>query len=114
MIFLSKWVICRFQPLIFQGVINGTFYHQLEAPRSSCPILGSPDQVELVSKEAWGQEPGGDDFSRYWKNKPISSMYGIFTYIWLVYMVNVGKYTIHGSYGIYHDIDMSYIYNVSW
>ena len=31
---------------------------------------------------------------------PIPSMYGIFTYIWLFFfMVNVGKYTIHGSYG---------------
>ena len=26
-------------------------------------------------------------------------MYGISTYIWLIFMVNVGKYTIHGSYG---------------
>ena len=37
----------------------------------------------------------------------IGSMYGIFayiiyTYIWLIFTVNVGKYTIHGSYGIYH------------
>ena len=35
---------------------------------------------------------------------PIGSMYGIFAYIWLKcmvnYLVNVGKYTIHGSYGI--------------
>ena len=30
---------------------------------------------------------------------PIGSMYGIFTYIWLIFMVNVGKYTIHGSHG---------------
>ena len=29
---------------------------------------------------------------------PIGSMYGIFTYyIWLMFMVGVGKYTIHGS-----------------
>ena len=29
-------------------------------------------------------------------------MYGIFTYIWLKFMVNVGKYTIHGCLcGIY-------------
>ena len=28
-------------------------------------------------------------------------MYGI-TYIWLNFMVNVGKYTIHGSYGKLH------------
>ena len=27
-------------------------------------------------------------------------MYGIFTYIWVIYWVNVGKYTIHGSYGL--------------
>ena len=27
-------------------------------------------------------------------------MYGIFSYIYLIFMINVGKYTIHGSYGI--------------
>ena len=31
--------------------------------------------------------------------KPTGSMYGIFTYIWLKFKVNVGKYTIHGSNG---------------
>ena len=31
---------------------------------------------------------------------PTPSMYGIFTYIWLIFMVNVGEYTIHGWYGI--------------
>ena len=31
--------------------------------------------------------------------QPIGSMYGIFTYIWLIFMANVGVYTIHGSYG---------------
>ena len=30
---------------------------------------------------------------------PIGSMYSIFTYIWLIYGVNVDKYSIHGSYG---------------
>ena len=30
---------------------------------------------------------------------PIQSMYGIFTYIWLEFMANVGKYSIHGCYG---------------
>ena len=29
---------------------------------------------------------------------PIPSMYGIFAYIWLVFMVHVGEYTIRGSY----------------
>ena len=28
------------------------------------------------------------------KLEPIPSMYGIFTYIWLIFMVNVGKYTV--------------------
>ena len=30
---------------------------------------------------------------------PIGSMYGISTNIWFIFMVNVGKYGIHGSYG---------------
>ena len=34
-----------------------------------------------------------------WDTYPIGSMYGIFTYIWFIFMVNVAKYTIHGSYG---------------
>ena len=34
-------------------------------------------------------------------------MYGIFTYIWLVFMVNVGMYTIHGSYGLEFDLEGS-------
>ena len=35
---------------------------------------------------------------------PIGSMYGIFAYIWPQSMVNVGKYTIHGSYGMVNKI----------
>ena len=38
---------------------------------------------------------------------PIPSMYCIFTYMWLIFMLNVGKYTIHGCYG--YDL-----YNVLW
>ena len=30
---------------------------------------------------------------------PIGSMYGLFTYIYHKNQPNVGKYTIHGSYG---------------
>ena len=32
---------------------------------------------------------------------PIGSMYGIFTYIYRTNQPNVGKYTIHGWYGVY-------------
>ena len=31
---------------------------------------------------------------------PIPSMHGIFAYICLIFMVHLGKYTIHGSYGL--------------
>ena len=46
----------------------------------------------------------GPEDTRSWKKKrwrffPRGSMYGIFTYIWLIFMINVGEYTIHGSYG---------------
>ena len=34
---------------------------------------------------------------------PICSMFGIFTYIWVIYGANVGKYSIHGAYGICSD-----------
>ena len=27
-------------------------------------------------------------------------MYGIFTYIWAIFKANVGKYSIHGAYGL--------------
>ena len=33
---------------------------------------------------------------------PIGSMYGMFTYMWLIFMVNgkcIGTHSIHGSYG---------------
>jgi hypothetical protein len=32
----------------------------------------------------------------------ICSMYGIFSYIWVIFKANVGKYSIHGAYGIYN------------
>ena len=30
---------------------------------------------------------------------PICSMYGIFTYIWMIFRANVVKSSIHGAYG---------------
>ena len=33
---------------------------------------------------------------------PIGSMYGIFTHIYHTFNPNVGRYTIHGSYGLWH------------
>ena len=42
---------------------------------------------------------------------PIGSMYGIFTYIYHKKQLNVGKYTIHGSYGSWQDHWISQIYD---
>ena len=41
---------------------------------------------------------------------PIGSMYGIFTYIYHKNQHNVGKYTIHGSYGFVIGNVCSYVY----
>ena len=38
---------------------------------------------------------------------PIACMYGIFTYIWLICMANVAKYTIHGRYGYVSHLQIS-------
>ena len=54
-------------------------------PRKKGQILQLPTQSLAVSYMEY--EPG--------VIIPRHSMYGIFTYIWLIFMVNVGKYTIH-------------------
>ena len=43
--------------------------------------------------------PKGSSFA--FLSLPRCSMYGIFTYIWLKSMVNVGKYCMHGAYGLW-------------
>ena len=35
-----------------------------------------------------------------WSWSPRCAMYRIFTYIWAIFGVNVGKYSIHGAFGI--------------
>ena len=44
--------------------------------------------------------------NRWWKQQvnsqklPRCSMYGIFAYVWHTFMINVGKYRVHGAYGL--------------
>ena len=61
---------------------------------------GAHEEFERTAEEGGNATGGGVLF---WEAScllyPIGSMYGIFTYIWLIFRVNVGKYTIHGSYG---------------
>ena len=63
-------------------------------------VIGGICLPFLGKFETW-EKLGGEfsDYpSPYRQDKPRCSMYGIFTYIWLIFMVNVGKYVIHGSY----------------
>ena len=43
---------------------------------------------------------------------PRCSMYGIFTYIWAIFGVNVGKYSIHGAFGYIIYIILYIIYYI--
>ena len=40
---------------------------------------------------------------------PICSMYGIFTYIWVMFRANVAKYSIHGAYGYIYIYTHTYL-----
>jgi hypothetical protein len=65
-------------------------------------------------------QPGGKWPSFYvWKcwvvsPCPICSMYGIFTYIWVIIRANVGKYTIHGAYGCCQLVKSQFLAIVAW
>ena len=41
-------------------------------------------------------------------------MYGIFTYIWAIFGENVGKYSIHGSFGIDGQCCRDHTYAYDW
>ena len=70
---------------------------KLQDPHSSAvsrlwgPNRG-PNTCEVRRKK---RDPRPVEVSR----KPRCSMYGIFTYIWVIYGVNVGTYSIHGASG---------------
>ena len=109
--YVKIWFIIQLK----QPLINGCLRYQ-ELVRF---CLGNPPYVvnvyPLSSLWVWRVDPTFFCRLRYgslgcpgrWKLgsingeriNPIGSMYGIYTYIWLIFMVNVGKYTIHGSYG---------------
>ena len=69
--------ICR----VLMGLV-GTTLHPVTVTTRNIPFLGSGTPVTKPSFVT-----------------PIGSMYGIFTYIYHKFMPNVGKYSIHGSYG---------------
>ena len=59
-------------------------------PHSDLQCRGKGDWCLLVALQIWGNF--GFHIADIF---PIPSTYGIFTYIWLIFMVNVGRYNIH-------------------
>jgi len=63
---------------------------------------------QLLTAQCFPQylQPSGARSLKTWDEKhakmplPIGFIYGIFTYIWLIWRVNVGEFTIHGYYGL--------------
>ena len=80
------------------------------------PVLTKRDAVGRCPPAHWRSDLCGFVKSLSIISYPIGSMYGLFTYIWLIFMVNVGKYTIHGSYGYGNSFDIMNTYHVylSW
>ena len=68
------------------------------AMENSKSILGSSLNVVCFKLS---QDSGYQNTTRkaHVTKKHIGSMFGIYTYIWLIFMANVGKYAIHGSHG---------------
>ena len=70
--------------------------HPFKKPAQTPLILRPPNQpIRSISQNFRYQKPGGIRMHLYklYGYIPIGSMYGIFTHIWLICMVNVGKYT---------------------
>lgn len=52
----------------------------------------------------------GHEYSQgSWSIQPIPSKYGIFIYVWLIFVVNAGKHTIHGCNGKLMSLRWSYL-----
>ena len=79
----SRAVRWRFPPLLMSSP-------RLSPPKRSPPPRDGKGQ-HFLEIGLDGESPG--------KIYPICSMYSIFTYIWVIYGGNVGKYSIHGAYG---------------
>ena len=58
-----------------------------------------PLKTCLNSKDHEKRSRAGKGWLYYILLHPRYSMYGIFTHIWVIFAVNVGKYSIHGASG---------------
>ena len=112
---------CQFPSFQFPGVF---FYSQQKRRKPfsfdpTDPLKAAASQVD--KSNGWDFRlagPGAKKRRRFFSNRkwariyPIPSMYGIFTYIYHTNQPNVGKYTIHGSYGymVYFSFLMSRVH----
>ena len=93
---LWRWIrISEICPLFSGGLYGRPKTPSIKGPKHVMDSYNIPVCSRLILEEKFLTYGGWDWIPLY----PIGSMYGIFTYIWLIFMVNVGKYTMHGSYG---------------
>ena len=96
-------------PIIPQFGFHGRFHDRLSKYDGSTIPIGSHEtgiftRVSMVFR--------GLTTYLYWGYNPVTKYHGHpSTYIWLNFMVDVGKYTIHGCYG-YDDSSMYKLYTV--
>ena len=93
--FFSNSTPSQHHASVFSGKLPGSIL--IPALSQKCPVgHGRMRKVKLSAKGCQG------DLTIHRTNlqvNPIPSMHGIFTYIWLIFTLNVGKYTIQGWYG---------------
>ena len=75
-------------------------YNWIRGPTLQAWPLGSSEVPTLPFKRRY--ETGVFTSQTHTIQVPIGSMYGIYTIIWLIFVVNVAKYTIHGCYGVWY------------
>ena len=109
----SKWVITMVTNHLLNGMILQVWGARLELNWIAQMFVQYTSALDLQSLFFIGWSLRVSTFFEgFWLDNhrfqeayhlsiPIPSMYGIFTYIWLIFMGNVGKYTIHGWYGIF-------------
>ena len=76
---------------------------------SVCPACAKLSQLGAVARNGCWQ---GSGCASWYALLPIGSMYSILTYIYHKHQPNVGKYTIHGSCGLYFQ-DVSHFFLTS-
>ena len=78
--------------------------HPKKVTLNHLEVVVSKVLFSMFFADSWGNDSIRSTFLYdFWKGPipfyPTGSMYVIFTYIWLIFMVNVGKYSIHASLG---------------